>query len=94
MYNSSKVYSKFFLPLCETGSWYLGLFSQSILKMQEEGTLNDLKRKWWKEKYAGSCGVIFMAHSFNYFLSSSNVIKKIFYRKRRRMMQKHWVWLI
>ncbi|XP_065225873.1 glutamate receptor ionotropic, kainate 2-like [Planococcus citri] len=36
-------------------SWYLGLFSQSILKMQEEGTLNDLKRKWWKEKYATAC---------------------------------------
>lgn len=43
--------------LWKLGSWYLGLFSQTILKMQEDGRLSGLKRKWWKEKYAVSCPV-------------------------------------
>lgn len=56
LFFSSQDYLKIFYIFI-LGSWYLGLFSQSILKMQEGGKLSDLKRKWWKEKYAGSCTV-------------------------------------
>lgn len=38
---------------------WLCLFIGGILKLQEDGILDDLKRKWWKEerKVAQACAV-------------------------------------
>ena len=32
---------------------YTGAISAGILKLQEKGILQDLKRKWWKEMHGG-----------------------------------------
>jgi len=32
---------------------YTGAISAGILRLQEKGILQDLKRKWWKEMHGG-----------------------------------------
>jgi len=47
------------LPSFITGSKYLQPFSSAVLKLQEDGILDNLKRKWWKEeRKEATCDVI------------------------------------
>lgn len=60
--------------VCAAGSWYLNKFSQLILHLQEKGTLAQLKRKWWNEKYSGSCQVDVL---FKFIRSNIYILKLI-----------------
>lgn len=57
---------------------YRGEINKVVLKLQEEGKLNELKKKWWKEMHGGgACDVIqtniimvylFLISEFNFSL--------------------------
>lgn len=46
---------------------FKGEINQAILKLQENGKLHMLKNKWWKQKGAKNCKVLFSFIFFSYF---------------------------
>ena len=44
---------------------YRSALSEAVLRLQEQGVLTSLKRKWWKEKRGGgACSVSIWSYSF------------------------------
>ena len=56
------------IKLLITDSRYRQHFSSAVLRLQEKGVLDDLKRKWWKEeRKEAQCEVcISIAHIYNF----------------------------
>lgn len=63
-----------------TDSPYRQNFNGGILKLQENGILDKLKRKWWKEERKGTgCAVMLLCISKIYYLFISWNIALCFY---------------